>query len=286
MPKKSNKTAHVLNLLTNGSDEPQEEKFSISKSDNESKPSSILEFQEPSESKNPEIIVELQGSTQSDSLSNLVKSDLEKEFNKQISKTPKKNYISEEYTDTNQRPPYSATFMSKFGVDIPEKDITNQELSNQETIKEETIKEEAIPPSSGQIKSQLYVLENFNDEDEESEPMESKNISTSTNDVSSSISMHTESTKILHNLAEDFIKVKAPEIMKSLNMCTCQDCVYDVMTLALNHTQPLYTVTEKGALFQKLNAYELQYGTDLASEIAKACIKVKLNPRHPNINKK
>ena len=88
---------------------------------------------------------------------------------------------------------------------------------------------------------------------------------------------------VIRNLAEELVKAKAPEIMKSMNMCTCPACVLDVVALTLNHTQPLYVSTEKGELFSKLTSCEVQYGTDLASEITKACIKIKLNPRHPAV---
>lgn len=88
---------------------------------------------------------------------------------------------------------------------------------------------------------------------------------------------------VIRNLAEELVKAKAPEIMSSMNMCTCPACVLDVVALTLNHTQPLYVSTEKGELFSKLAACDLQYGTDIASEITKACLKIKLNPRHPSV---
>lgn len=266
MPKKSNKTAHVLSLLTNGGGELPEEGISVSKVDIEQK--SILE------TANKEVIVELQGSTQSDSLSDLVKSDLEKELDNELSKRSNQDLTYEEDPVTNERLPYSPTFMAKFGI---------QPSSEKEAPKKEAA--EKISVSLGQVKSEVYILEDFNDE-KETEPMEHKNITPVVNVESCQTTACSESTKVLRNLAEDVMKTKVPVIMKSFNMCTCQDCVYDVLALALNHIKPLYTVTEKGQLFQKLASYELQYGTDLVSEITKACIKVKINPNHPSPNKK
>ena len=88
---------------------------------------------------------------------------------------------------------------------------------------------------------------------------------------------------VIRNLAEELVKAKAPGIMASMNMCTCPACVLDVVAFTLNHTQPLYVSTEKGQLFSKLASCDLQYGTDIASEITKACLKIKLNPRHPAV---
>ncbi|WP_312647759.1 late competence development ComFB family protein [Aminipila sp.] len=253
MPKKSNKTAHVLSLLTNGSGEFSEESIPVSKVE--------LEQRTVSETSRKEVVVELQGSTQPDILSDLVKSDLEKELNNELSKKSDSSATYEEDPGTNERPPYSTTFMAKFGI---------QQSPEKETPK---------------VKSEVYILEDFNDE-EEVAPIEHPNITPVVNIESCPSNVYNECTKALHNLAEEAMKTKVPEIMQSFNMCTCQDCVYAVMALALNHIKPLYTVIEKDQLFQKLASYELQYGTDLASEITKACIKVKINPNHPSPNKK
>nr|WP_315024772.1 late competence development ComFB family protein [uncultured Aminipila sp.] len=268
MPKKSNKTAHVLSLLTNGSGEFPEESIPVSKVE--------LEQRSISETSKKEVIVELQGSTQSDFLSDLVKSDLEKELDNELNKKSNQDSTYEEDPVTNERPPYSTTFMAKFGI---------QPSSEKEAPKKEAAEKPSLSVSLDQVKSEVYILEDFND-DEETTPMEHKNIVPIVNVESHQPTVRSESTKVLHNLAEDAMKTKVPEIMQSFNMCICQDCVYDVMALALNHIKPLYTVTEKGKLFQKLASYELQYGTDLASEITKACIRVKINPNHPSPNKK
>ncbi|MHC1724132.1 MAG: late competence development ComFB family protein [Aminipila sp.] len=269
MPKKSNKTAHVLSLLTNGGGELLEEDISVSKIEQ----NSILQATKK------EVIVELPGSIQSDFLSDLVKSDLERELDNELGKKSNQDSTYEEDSATNERPPYSPTFMAKFGI---------QPSSEKEAPKEGATEKIVLPVSLEHVKSEVYILEDFNDEndEEETEPMMDKDISPVANVKSYQNAKCNESTKILHNLAEDVMKTKVPEIMQSFNMCTCQDCVYDVMALALNHIKPLYTVTEKGQLFQKLASYELQYGTDLASEVTKACIKVKINPNHPSPNKK
>lgn len=268
MPKKSNKTAHVLSLLTNGSGEFSEESIPVSKIELEQRP--ILETSKK------EVIVELQGSAQPDILSDLVKLDLEKELNNELSKKSDHGSTYEEDPITNERPPYSTTFMAKFGI---------QPSLEKEAPKKEAAEKIPLSVSLDQVKSEVYILEDFND-DEEAVPMEHKTVTPVVNIESYQSTAYSESTKVLHNLAEDAMRIKVPEIMQSFNICTCQDCVYEVMALALNHIKPLYIVTEKGQLFQKLASYELQYGTDLASEITKACIKVKINPKHPSPNKK
>lgn len=299
MPKKSNKTAHVLSLLTNGNGDPLEDDFSEQKKslNTNSDP------QDSIESSKPDVIVEMKDSLQTDSLSRMVKSDLEKELDNELKKRNSTNLIEKnsiETTedeeiknindDTNERPPYSKTFIEKFGIGHAssenlihkdeEKDLEEKNTEKEENKKKDVEEEINDSDSTNQVKSELYVLENFNDEEDEVVSMENVNILKQDNTVNPDTSDYSEGEKILHNFAEDIIKSKAPIIMQNLNMCICSDCINDVTALTLNHTKPLYTVTEKGQLYQKLTAYETQYGADLASQITKACVKVKLNPRH------
>lgn len=292
MPKKSNKTAHVLSLLTNSNDETTEipsEKTNLEQKQSQNLENSSQNFDSnsTSESTKSEVIIELQDSSQSEQLSNLVKSDLEKELNNQLNTKINKTFNSnpsvenkntklvEESNDTSERPPYSQTFIDKFSIENTTDDITENENS----------------AFTNTINSKNYILQNFDEENEDNsmkvqETFQSNNSEPIETNMSERSNIETNNTKILHNFAEDIIKAKAPVIMKNLKMCTCQDCINDVTALTLNHTKPLYTVTEKGQLYQKLTAYEHQYGTDLASQITKACVKVKLNPRHSKKNRK
>lgn len=82
------------------------------------------------------------------------------------------------------------------------------------------------------------------------------------------------------NVMEEIVKYNALPLMESLGVCTCQHCVNDVIALSLNQMPPRYVVTEKGTLFTKASAYESQHSVDILSAIAKACMQVKNSPRH------
>ncbi len=237
MPKKSNKTDHVLNLLTTGRQDddsgkkqppPQSLSGSVSPSPIQSPIGTDFSFNVDSP-KNRRVIVE--EPKMREDLSNLVRQGLEKEMESQ--KKPKKD----------------------------EKSFVLLDEENMEYV-------------SGSS----YILEDFNESNESEDiVMNDENFKTP-NPLATDYSQKPE--EFLHNVAEDIMISKAPTIMESMNMCTCQTCVYDVVALALNNTKPLYTVTKKGELFQKLASYELQYGTDIAREITRACIQIKMNPRH------
>lgn len=252
MPKKSNKTEHVLNLLTGGID--AENKISVSAKESPAEMPTASTLKEGSAGKSlprssGKVIVEV--SSDRSLISDMVKADLENELELLAEKKNKLTYadriIIEELNSARENSAEAAA-----------SDSSSNDVQLEEFI------------------STPYVLENFNEEEDIDMDTENKLVQ-----AEEKIAVESGSERVLHNIAEDVTKSKAPEIMADLNMCTCPDCVYDVVALTLNHSQPLYTVTRTGELFQKLTSYETQYGADLVREITKACMQVKLHPRHP-----
>lgn len=242
MPKKSNKTDHVLNLLTSGRpDEESQKKQPVTQTISNTAP---VVPQKPSPIATEPVALNIEaaparrvvveGSKMREDLSNLVREGLEKEVGTQKS------------TQRDSKP---------FIIVEDNEDAVTQVYSEE---------------NMEYVSSKPYVLEDFN-ESEDSDMNDNF-------DLSCDISQGPE--EFLHNVAEDIMISKAPTIMESMNMCTCSKCVYDVVALALNNTKPLYTVTKKGELFQKLASTELQYGTDISREITRACLQIKMNPRH------
>lgn len=84
----------------------------------------------------------------------------------------------------------------------------------------------------------------------------------------------------LVNLTECLVKEKAEEIMKKLNVCRCHTCTQNVLALALNSLVSRYTTTNAGRLHVKLDFYKKQYETDVIAALTKACVRVKVSPRH------
>lgn len=252
MPKKSNKTAHVLSLLTNGSgtlnDADPSETQEVHPVKEEHKLTSEVSVSDASAT----VIVEIQGEPKDDLLSDLVKQELEQELKNKEKATPPPNPFDEPVENNKLHEIQENSLPT--GTEDPEE---IDEIKTDEIVK--------------------FVFEEFEEEEENQDMPAELNINEDYEIISNA-----SNDKILHNLAEDVIRARVPEIMKSFNMCTCQNCTYDVMAFALNHVTPLYTVTDKGHLFQKLSSYESQYGADLTSAITKACIRVKINPNHEN----
>lgn len=85
---------------------------------------------------------------------------------------------------------------------------------------------------------------------------------------------------VIHNYIERMVWNLLPEIMSNANMCQCEQCQVDVVAMSLNNIKPKYVVSEKGALYAKLNALEAQNEADVITQMAKACAIVKTKPRH------
>ena len=86
---------------------------------------------------------------------------------------------------------------------------------------------------------------------------------------------------MVKNYMEDVVDHFLPSILDSFpGMCKCPQCIEDVKALALNNLQPLYSVTEKGNIYVKINELVVQFRTDAIAQIVNAIQIVSKNPRH------
>ena len=84
----------------------------------------------------------------------------------------------------------------------------------------------------------------------------------------------------MKNYMEEIVFNSMEEILKDINVCTCERCKYDIAAKALNDLPPQYIVTEKGEIYSKIKNLKTQFEVDVISAITKAAILVKRNPNH------
>jgi len=84
----------------------------------------------------------------------------------------------------------------------------------------------------------------------------------------------------LKNEAEELVKeVLEKEMEKDKSICTCQDCILDIVGFALNNLRPLYKTSLKGSLYTSKALHEKYI--DAVDEAVKYAIeKIKANPSH------
>jgi competence protein ComFB len=69
-------------------------------------------------------------------------------------------------------------------------------------------------------------------------------------------------------------------VLESLNACTCDNCLHDILAISLNRLPAKYVVTKKGELYTKINNIQAQFEVDIIAAIAQASAIVSRNPRH------
>lgn len=84
----------------------------------------------------------------------------------------------------------------------------------------------------------------------------------------------------IKNYMEEVVYALINDVLKDINMCTCEKCVLDIAAIALNDLPPKYIVSEKGELFSRVEALRQQFEVDVIAAITKAAVLVKRNPKH------
>ena len=83
-----------------------------------------------------------------------------------------------------------------------------------------------------------------------------------------------------HNITQALVEDKTEKYMKMVDMCCCPRCAADVKALALSNLPPKYIVMHKTALTPMLSYYEKRFGAAITAQIFSACRLVKESPRH------
>jgi len=61
-------------------------------------------------------------------------------------------------------------------------------------------------------------------------------------------------------------------------VCRCQECVLDMVALALNHTKPVYRVTLLGSIYARAEDDEVHQ--EIVAAVQSAVEKIYANPSH------
>lgn len=84
---------------------------------------------------------------------------------------------------------------------------------------------------------------------------------------------------LLVNEKERFVVTELEAQLKvRTEVCRCQECVLDMVALALNHTKPVYRVTLLGSIYATAEDENLQQ--EIADAVRLAVEKIYVNPSH------
>lgn len=84
---------------------------------------------------------------------------------------------------------------------------------------------------------------------------------------------------ILYNVTEKLVLNKLDATLKKMNCCRCDRCKEDIVAIALNNLKPKYVVANKDDIKEKIHQFN-KIGSEVTTEVIKAVLKVRKNPRH------
>lgn len=82
------------------------------------------------------------------------------------------------------------------------------------------------------------------------------------------------------NVLEEIVKNRVDEFLKLFDVCPCQRCRSDVIALALNGLTPKYIVVDNYQVSPLLNFFSNHYSGAVTAQLSRACTVVKNNPHH------
>ena len=88
---------------------------------------------------------------------------------------------------------------------------------------------------------------------------------------------------LLKNEAENLVLREMDRQLECYNaapICLCNDCVVDMVAMALNSVKPLYRVSLLGGLYTASAMDEKTYGGSVREAVFSAIEKVRKNPSH------
>ncbi len=307
MSKKSSKTSHVLNLLTNriGTVEPDEvqeqpqapseESQSIQKEETE-----LLQSDSSGEEDSPHFEPRLP-QTNSESEQELPRDSFPQNNlppeNISIQATIHVQPDAEKQLPLQSAPlekeiPLPENLEAQLAQSLSQADVMEREKPASENTTPSETPSFSLPsedPLSDLIQRELehhfeteikpFILQDFGQKENRTVPQH-QNLGTVSRSNSGEFAPVEAEEYIFINIIEEFVKSEYPSLMRKMAVCTCNKCKNDVIALALNHLPSKYVVTRKGYLLSKLLTYEKQYKTDVLTAITNACIQVKAVPHH------
>ena len=88
--------------------------------------------------------------------------------------------------------------------------------------------------------------------------------------------------EFLKNEAESLVINELEKQLLSYNkqICLCNDCVLDMVAIALNNIKPLYRASLMGALYTATAMEQAVYAESIQNAVSSAIEKVSKNPSH------
>ena len=262
MARKSNKTAHVLNLLA-GHDSQ--------KNTPEENPSVTPDIPAASESETSSTPagqnISMIDRTESDPVAELLADKLKEEFEAELGNT-----AESETASVTESIPESETSLKV--ESSPESQTTLETESSPEP--QTTLETESSPEPQTTLETESAPEPQTASE---SAPVQVPDVA-AVSEPAAEPEVPEEPEFITLNLMDRIVQDKIIYYMRQFDVCTCSRCIADTVALTLNGLPPKYIVTTPAAVDPLVSFYTNKFIADITVEATKACITIKENPRH------
>ena len=233
MPRKTNKTSHVLNLITNGSAPEQE--------------AAVDEKKEEAQQEKKDAVTEaVQGGA------------------------PKEAAQGEAPKETAQGE------ASKETVREASPKETVQGGAPKETAPEAANPKEPVSRITANGDKTVIVV----DETSQNDNISNKILDRLTDQLEEEIQGKLDHYHMVNVMEQILKRMNLKQYLKQYDVCMCSRCQADVMALILTRLPAKYVVVDESSTAPIIGFYESKFKVRILTEIIKACMDVKENPRH------
>ena len=233
MPRKTNKTSHVLNLITNGSAPEQE--------------AAVDEKKEEAQQEKKDAVTEaVQGGA------------------------PKEAAQGEAPKETAQGE------ASKETVREASPKETVQGGAPKETAQEAANPKEPVSRITANGDKTVIVV----DETSQNDNISNKILDRLTDQLEEEIQGKLDHYHMVNVMEQILKRMNLKQYLKQYDVCMCSRCQADVMALILTRLPAKYVVVDESSTAPIIGSYESKFKVRILTEIIKACMDVKENPRH------
>lgn len=233
MPRKTNKTSHVLNLITNGSAPEQE--------------AAVDEKKEEAQQEKKDAVTEaVQGGA------------------------PKEATQGEAPKETAQGE------ASKETVREASPKETVQGGAPKETAREAANPKEPVSRITANGDKTVIVV----DETSQNDNISNKILDRLTDQLEEEIQGKLDHYHMVNVMEQILKRMNLKQYLKQYDVCMCSRCQADVMALILTRLPAKYVVVDESSTAPIIGFYESKFKVRILTEIIKACMDVKENPRH------
>ena len=288
MARKTNKTAHVLNLITNpATDSEDDVNEDVNLNENPEVPSPVTNIKEPTSTPSP--VVEILYN-EHDPLSDLIKNVLEENTIEPIQ--PQETVNKEELTAPEDAEVFNYDLeFDDNGNEIIETSFSEDTTVETENIETESSKVEEVENIS--VSANIEMSDELQVHEEVHECVDGIDCKCSKNllsELERSENLNFHDRQDLNNMVdldfkyvnvyEKIVQNKLLSYMKKFDMCMCDRCIVDTFALAVTELPTKIVVVDKKEVFPLINFFEVKNTAIISTAIIKACMIVKEKPKH------